>query len=45
MKNVLLQNGVSPAALSRAAARRNAVVVRAGKYDEELIKTAVSLSG
>jgi hypothetical protein len=40
MKNVM-QAGVSPAAMSRAAARRNAVVVRAGKYDEELVKTAV----
>lgn len=30
------------AGISRAQGRRNCVAVRAGKYDEELIKTAVS---
>lgn len=32
----------SSVAVKAATSRRSAVVVRAGKYDEELIKTAVS---
>jgi len=37
--------GVSPAVVSKAGARKQAVSCRAGKYDAELIATAVRWTG
>ena len=37
-----LKAGASMKSVGKTAGRRSTVTVRAGKYDEELIKTAVS---
>jgi hypothetical protein len=41
MQKASMKSGVASARVQKAS-RTHAVVVRAGKYDEELIKTAVS---